>query len=623
MSRRLTAGPVLLLALGMGAWAYGVSQIQRSGIGSYGLLASADVWFVLGLATLLAGALVELRRLEPRGWLLGLYLVGLIVAIHSTVPIIYGGTPEYAWVYKHVGIAQALGQAGRVSDPNSIYQEWPALFASIAAVSALAHVAPLSFAAWAPVAFELADALLLLGVFRLLTGERRVAYLAVLLYEGLISWVGQDYLSPQAFGYLLWLGLVLIVLRWLRAPAPAGQPRGRLARLRAPLLAGLDAPPDTSRALRAVAVAFVAVIYLAIVAAHQLTPYIALAGIAGLTVLDVVRPPWLLVLMAAIAGGYLIPRYSLIANDFGGLFSGGNPIQNASGVRGASHAGAETTTALIVRALAAGMWLLALASIARHRRAPGRVAIAAALAFSPFLILVAQSYGGEAIYRVYLFSAPWCALLIAGACCELRAPARGWLVTAGVCAAAVFAGLQGLYGPVLVNAVTPAELDASTWLYGHIPRGSLIVLPADNFPVLETAAYNSYGLQVMPSDPQDGEAWLDEANLSAVDSWMVSLGYRSAYVVFSRGMGAYASYFGAPSGFAQLSREVSTAPGWSVVYRNADTTIYRVNLDPTALARLTAAPAPAAAAPAMIASARVTSPQRRLRTTASGRVRKT
>ena len=55
------------------------------------------------------------------------------------------------------------------------------------------------------------------------------------------------------------------------------------------------------------------------------------------------------------------------------------------------------------------------------------------------------------------------------------------------------------------------------------------MLPADDFPVLETAEYDSYGLQVMPSDPQDGEAWLDEANLSAVDSWMVSLGYRSAY----------------------------------------------------------------------------------------------
>ncbi|HEY4748962.1 MAG TPA: hypothetical protein VIH60_01095, partial [Steroidobacteraceae bacterium] len=35
--------------LGIGSWAYGVSQLRPSEIGSYGLLASANVWFVLGL----------------------------------------------------------------------------------------------------------------------------------------------------------------------------------------------------------------------------------------------------------------------------------------------------------------------------------------------------------------------------------------------------------------------------------------------------------------------------------------------------------------------------------------------------------------------------------------------
>ena len=58
--------------------------------------------------------------------------------------------PEYAWVYKHIGIAQALGQYGRVTDPSNIYQQWPALFAAVASVSGLARIGPLSFAAWGP-----------------------------------------------------------------------------------------------------------------------------------------------------------------------------------------------------------------------------------------------------------------------------------------------------------------------------------------------------------------------------------------------------------------------------------------------------------------------------------------
>ena len=312
--------------------------LQRPPIGSYGLLANSNVWFVLGLVLLVLGILLELRRSEPRTWLLGIQLVAVVVAIHSTVPILYG-TPEYAWVYKHIGIISAFQRYGQVTDPTSIYQQWPALFAAVAALSGLSHVAPATLATWAPLAFELADALLLLAIFRLLARDRRVAYLAVVLYEGVTSWVGQNYLSPQAFAYLLWLGTVLIILRWLRAGAPRADSSGRVARLRAPLMAGLPAPSETTARTRASAVALVVAIYFVIVAAHQLTPYVALSGVGALSVLGLVRPRWLLVLLAAVAVGYLAPRYSLIANNFGGLFSGGNPIRTPPVPQGTYHAG--------------------------------------------------------------------------------------------------------------------------------------------------------------------------------------------------------------------------------------------------------------------------------------------
>ncbi len=581
LSRRIQ--PQLALPLiGLGAWAFGVTQLRPSAIGDYGLLASANVFFLLGLALLMVGFVLELARSAPRGWLLTLDLIGLIVAIHATVPIIFGGTPEYAWVYKHVGIISSFAHSGRLTDPGNIYDQWPALFAAVAAISSLAHVNTLSFAAWAPLAFELADALLLFAIFRLLVSERRVAFLAVALYEGMIAWVGQDYLSPQAFGYLLWLAVALIILRWLRAPAPEPGAGGRLARLRAPLVAGMAAVPKTTRSQRLVAIVLVTAIYFAIVAAHQLTPYAVLAGVGALALADLLRPRWLVVLLAAVAAAYLAPRYNLIANNFGGLFSGGNPIQNASGARGTHHAGGEALTAQSVRALAAGMWLLALGTVVQRRKALGRVLIPALLAFSPFVILGAQSYGGEAIYRVFLFSAPWCALLIAGALFELRLPRRlpiRWPLTAAICVAALFAGLQGLYGPVSVNAFTGSELSASRWLYAHAPKGSLIVLPVDNFPTLQTADYNSYQLQVMPADPQLGAAWLDEGNLGQVKRWIGGLGHRTAYIVVSRSMSASARYFGAPRGYDKLVTEIPTALRGSAVYRDSGTTIYRLTLD--------------------------------------------
>jgi len=573
--RRWVQPQVAVSLVGLSSWAYGVTQLRPTGIGIYGLLASSP-WLDVGLFLLVAGFLLELRR-EARTWVLALQLVGLIIAIHGTVPIIFG-VPEYDWVYKHVGIASAFEQYGRVTDPTNIYQQWPVLFAGVAAIASLAHVNALTFAAWAPLAFEMADALLLVAIFRLLVGERRIVWLAVLLYEGLVSWVGQDYLSPQAFGFLLWLGMALIILRWLRRPTPAPDHGGRLARLRAPLLAGLPPAPDTTRAMRAVAVAVVAVIFFAIVAAHQLTPYMALAGIGALSLLGLVRPRWLLVLLAAIAGGYLALHYDLIAQQFGGLFSGGNPLANAAGARGTPNASsAAVWSARTVDALAGGMWLMTVAVIARRRRRLGPIAIPAVLALSPFAILLAQSYGGEAIYRVYMFSAPWCALLIAGVLYELRARIR-WALIATVSVVALFAGLQGLYGPVSVNAFTPSELNASVWLYAHTPRGSVIVLPVDDFPAAEAADYNDYDVEVPPADPQLGPSWMNEGNVEQVESWMASLGQRTVYVVVSRSMNNWANYYGAPDGYAELVRDLPTSLHGSVVYHNDDATIYRLTV---------------------------------------------
>ena len=576
MSRSLVLQLGLLLA-GIGTWALGLSQIQRQAVGPYGLLASASLWFIVGLVVLLAGALAELIRPQPRAWLFGLFLVGLIVAIHTSVPIIYGGTPEYAWVYKHIGVAQQFGLYKRVTDTSNIYQEWPALFTLVAAVSSLGGTGPLSFAAWGPVAFELADALVLLGIFRVLTGDRRVAYLAVLLYEGLVAWVGQDYLSPQAFGFLLWLGIVAIIVRWLQAPAPAVGRVKLVSRVRAVLLAQRQELPEVTPAMRVLALVLVAVVYFAIVAAHQLTPYMALFAVAVLVLVGAVWRGWLtLLLLAVIAGGYLAPRYGLLSQQFGGIFSGGDVFENASGVSGILHRAAEARTGEVVHLLAACMWLAALGAVALRWRSLGRVAVPAVLAFSPFFTLVVQNYGGEAIYRVFLFSAPWCALLIAGLIAQLRSALWRPLVSSAACVVALAAGLQGLYGPVAVDAFTPAELSASLWLYAHAPPGSLLVLAADDFPGLEVGNYSSYNLQVMPADPQFGQSWLNEASLTDVEQWLASFGSTSTYVVFSRSMAAYADYFGYPAGYAQLASEVRSSPAWRVVYRNPNVVIYRV-----------------------------------------------
>ena len=569
------------LVVGLAAWGYGISQIHVESISTYGLLASANIWYFLGLALLLGGGLLELLSGTPRTWLLITYLVALIVVIYATEPILFK-VPEYGWVYKHIGIIQSFSTYGRITDRSDIYDQWPALFATVASVSGLSKVGPLNFAAWGPLAFELADALLLLGIFRMLMVNRRATYLALFLYEGFIAWVGQDYLSPQAFAYLLWLGIATIILRWLLVPAcnrPKGDERsGVVSRLRARLLTGMPHPPAASPTERGLAFTLVIVLYFAIVAAHQLTPYVVIAQVGGLVVLGLLWRGWMLTaLLIVLVGAFLLPRYSLIADQYGGLLSGGNAVNNASGIQGTTNYGAQEFSGKVVEVLAVILYLPALVSILRHWRALGQVAIPGILAFAPVLILFGQDYGGEAIYRVYMFSSAWCSILLANSLIQIRATAWRRALVSCTCVVIVLLGMEGSYSALSVNGFTPQELSASLWLYGHAPRGSLFVLATDNFPNLEAPDFKDFNTLIIPEFPlEPGRAWLTDADLPAIEKWIASFHNSNTYVVFSRRENAYAVYFDNPSGMGKLEKEVAYAPGWTVVYRNSDATIYRV-----------------------------------------------
>jgi hypothetical protein len=137
-------------------------------------------------------------------------------------------------------------------------------------------------------------------------------------------------------------------------------------------------------------------------------------------------------------------------------------------------------------------------------------------------------------------------------------------------------------------------------MYAHVPRGSLFLLPQSNFPILLSADYNRYELQVMPADPQTGASWMDEANLPQVERWIAGQGHQTAYVVLSRSMSANADYYGAPKGYAELVRTIPTAFDAVAIFRNDDVTIYRLTVGgarsatrqtlPTAPARVARSP---------------------------------
>lgn len=578
-----------VLAAGGAAWLIAVAGTDPGQVDGFGLLAIVHpAWFV-ALLLAVAGFVAALARPLPgRGLLVGGYLVLLVLILHGTTPLLLD-QPQYAWTYKHVGVVELLLTGGGLTDSSDLYQQWPGLFAAAAGLSDLSGLAPLTLARWSPVFFNLAGLLVLLAIGRTLSSDPRVAYLTGFVFLS-INWVEEDYLSPQAFAFLLSLGVLLVVLRWLRA-VPPGR-RGWRARLTAGRPSAPAVPPGT----RVAALAALVLLFTVLTATHQLSPYLVVGQVAVLALAGLVRPRWTPLLLAAIAVGYLLPRFGLVSGSFD-LFESLNFFSNAAGNADGWGSAGQAVSATVVRTLALSVWALAGLAVWRARHRLGSVLAPALLAAVPFGLVFAQSYGGEAIYRVFLFSAPWCAYLIADLLLRSRwwpRPGGGWTLRRGAVWAAVVLALagaalgtaQGRHGQLVVDQQSTAEVAAARYLYQHAQPGATIALATPNFPSRLAANYDRFNRTVPVGEPdlvkgaEMRDDQLDIRYLPAIENYLLSFDGTTSYLVVSDGMRAQAEYFGyLPDGSLDtLARTLDSASGWSVFYRNSDVVIFQFDL---------------------------------------------
>ncbi len=397
----------LLLPAGIALWAFGVSTTSATQLGPYGLPAVLPNAFWAGVVLILVSAAVELGRDHVSGWRMALHAVALTVMLYGTAPLVYS-QGRYSWLYKTIGVVQYVNVNGRLNSTIDIYQNWPGFFAFAAWFGKVAGVAsPLAYVKWAQLVFELAALPLLYVAYDALSLTARQRWLALLLYAG-TNWIGQDYFSPQGLGTLLSLGIMAIALRWLYVRKSAAPPSARTGR---------DRAPPKSRRVRYPVLLGVAllIIYFVLSFEHELSPYILAVQVAALAVPRLLRPRWLPLLLAAIALGYLAPRFSYVNSTYGLLNSIGNFFSNARppALQGGSVSAAQRTILRSQEALSLGMWFLAVLGVLLRRRAGRSVASLALLAFSPFITLAMLAYGQEGVLRVYLFSLPWTAALAA------------------------------------------------------------------------------------------------------------------------------------------------------------------------------------------------------------------
>ncbi|MFC7762188.1 hypothetical protein ACFQY4_32225 [Catellatospora bangladeshensis] len=516
--------------------------------------------------------------------LLAAHVVVLAVLLFGAATIIEP-LPRFISGWLHVGFADYVARTGETLPHLDARFNWPGFF-TLAAMATRAAGMPdaLPLLGWTPVVLNLLYGAIVFRLARAVSPEPRTAWLALWLFLP-ANWVGQDYFGPQGLNYAFYLILLTVLVVWFR-PSPADRTRRgldvspRLARLRdalrlpaAPLLHEPE-PARLGRGSAAGLMAAVLVIFTASTASHQLTPVAIVAAVAALALarrctarslpvlLGVILVAYISYLTVPYWSGHLEAMFGSVGNVTGTISSGA--VQRVRGDDG------HRAVVLVRLGFTVAVWLLAAAGAWRRLRA-GRGDLAMlALAGAPFAVLALQSYGGEAILRVYAFSLPFMVVLLAA----LFAPARHARsrVVAAVAAGAVSAAFTAAffvarYGNESFEQVRPNDVLAVDWLYAHAPPGATLVAVTSNVPWrsrhIERYAYRPLGLDLGPS------------TLPAIEQEM-RRDAEGAYLVLSRGQYVFAeSYLGMPAGWGeQLELQVRRSGRFRLVYANPDASIY-------------------------------------------------
>lgn len=593
-ARRRLRPPDLMLPAALLLWVTAVRGVNPDAMNDWGLFRVLPVAFFAALGLLVVSIVVALADELPSPARLVLHLAALVLVLHGTVPLLFS-VPNYPWLYKHIGVVGYIDLYGALDTQIDIYHNWPGFFALAAWFSKITGVgSPAVYAGWAPVYTNAIICLELAFIFRSLPVERRTRWVGLFLFvPG--NWVGQDYFAPQALAMVFSLAVFGMALAWLQSDrlTVVARAASRIARwaVRAPVIGRSSrdrAPLPPGRAeLARLGVLFA--VFVALVVTHQLTPYAVIMGLALLATTGLIRPRWVVLALAGIAVGYLLLRLPYVQRTqdlFSSLFDPWHNI-NGNGFGESRAQPGRRVTVLGAPALMLGLWALAAVGVVRTLRAGRSAMVLALLAASPVLIALGQSYGGEVVFRIYLFSLPWTALLAASA---LEPRSLGVRVRNGVKLGLVLAGaitlfMSAFYGSEELYRVRAGEVHASRYFYRYAEPGSVLVLVAPRFPARVAANYSQFiSSDSAPSLLNSVKTFryrvLGADDLPALSRFINrQLGGKegSAYLALSNDQQIYAQVLGLspPGSMASLDRALAGSDAWQLFCRNSDVAVYR------------------------------------------------
>jgi hypothetical protein len=577
--------------LAAAGWGLSVQQVRIEEIGDLGLIQALPVTAFLALALIVASFCWTLWR-RPTTPLLLLHVVALIAMLYGTSALV-AEEPPVSIAWRHVGIADSFIATGELERTFDAYFNWPGFFALLAFVADISGTdSSLSFVLLAPLVLNLLYLPPLVVLARAATVDRRLIWASVWVFY-LANWIGQDYLSPQGLNYFLYLATLAMLLTFFRRGAATMLGNSKLAEWTRRALRDRPAP-YVRRRQRAALVLVIVVMAATIVASHQLTPFAILMAVAvlsaarrtsarGLTVAFVVlTASWLLV----VAEPYLAGHVETLKAQVGDV--GGSVGSNV----GSRVSGSDDHQYIVAARLGmtALLWSLALAgAIARIRqgRAAGSHIL---LAIAPFPLLALQSYGGEALLRVYLFALPFMAFLAASSLSPALRLRRwaSWRAPALLLALSLVLAVGFLftrYGNDRAVHFTHGDVATVERLYDIAPPGALLTAPNSNMP-WQHRGYTTYRHDILTRRLPDTVGEFPASGPGLADALARYMNARgptpAAYLLVTRSARIFDALLGSNAWgtVESLEQAVRSSPRFEVAYSSPDGAIYQLRPSP-------------------------------------------
>ncbi|MBT1156338.1 hypothetical protein J1C56_12120 [Aminobacter anthyllidis] len=582
------------LCLAFALWLVVLFITDPAGVDDYGLISVLPGIIWAAYAAVGLGFAFSLKRGVCETRMPLLMIVMLVLLLHGTSAIVYDEL-RYAWAWKHVGVVDYVQRHGQI-DPKApflaAYANWPGLFVVSAAIANLFDIKPIQLAEiarFSPPALNLLYVLVLPQIYRRFTADPRLVWGGVWVFV-IGNWIGQDYFSPQGVAFLFYLMLIALCVGPLRISPAWADPCGRgLSRLCGRYFAFVSRgqPPATlaiqSYVRVAASVAAMALIVM-ITATHPLTPIVVLMALGGLWVIGqlslgylvfagLVEVAWLLFY----ADGYmasilpeLVQRFGDTSNEISERLVDTSIVSEGQVV--VSWASRALTGAVALAAVLGGLRRL----VAGYRDGPAIV-----LTLAPAFMVVATSYGGEIVFRVYLFALPFLAFFAAALFFPWSGTQRDAIARFAI----------GLFGAALSVAFvlanngkdrqytfSQAEVQASEWLYRNAPAGSVLVEGAPNYPE-QFMNYENFTYVPISNESRQSIAAVLADPAAELGDWLRAVPAGSAFIIITRSQKAYIDDLGVmPKGSLDaIEKALRDSARFRLVRATADASVFAPN----------------------------------------------